>query len=245
MLGLSITAIGLRPMSDCLTIFEELRQPLQLDFLELAIGSPCNTDYDYPNVPIILHDSCLYHNGFRRRLLLNEPRSWKVYADFAATHNVAALSLHAPLRKDCDRTQLESSLRALEQTVQVPVLVEVMPSPEYWCSSLETLVDHSLLLDVSHVLIWHQGDQAMTQETCLGLMECDPSGVCGARRVGAIHLSHNNGYADAHDLIPSEIWFLPYLSEWKQKYFVTYESLPEAQVDYQRLDKRVKKKRAI
>ncbi|BAU15492.1 hypothetical protein LEP3755_60510 [Leptolyngbya sp. NIES-3755] len=228
MLGLSITAIGLRPLPDCLTIFDELRQPLQLDFLELAIGSPCDVDVPYPNVPLILHDSCLYRNGFRCRLMLNEPRSWKPYAEFARSHNVAALSLHAPLRKEFDRTQLEDALKALEEIVQVPVYMEVMPSPEYWCSSVDTLVNHSLLLDVSHVLIWHQGGQVRTEETCLGMLD----------RVRAIHLSHNNGRSDAHDLIPTEIWFASYLNDWKNQYLVTYESLPETQAAYERLDKR-------
>lgn len=228
MLGLSITAIGLRPLSDCLTIFEQLRQPLQLDFLELAIGSPCDIDANYPDVPIILHDSCLYRNGFRCRLLLDQPRSWKPYAEFAATRNVAALTLHAPLRKDIDRPQLENALKALEETVQVPVYVEIMPSPEYWCSSVDTLVEHSLLLDVSHVLIWHQGDQTGTERTCVEMLD----------RVQAIHLSHNNGRADAHDLIPPEIWFASYLSDWTKRYLVTYESLPQTQAAYERLDKR-------
>ncbi|MGG6268179.1 hypothetical protein ACQ4M3_33250 [Leptolyngbya sp. AN03gr2] len=228
MLGLSITAIGLRPLPDCLTIFDELRQPLQLDFLELAIGSPCDVDARYPNVPLILHDSCLYRNGFRCRLMLNEPRSWKPYVEFARSQNVAALSLHAPLRKEFDRSQLEDALKALEETVQVPVYVEVMPSPEYWCSSLDTLVQHPLLLDVSHVLIWHQGDQVRTEETCLEMLD----------RVKAIHLSHNNGRSDAHDLIPIEIWFASYLKDWTQRYLVTYESLPETQAAYERLDKR-------
>ncbi|GAP93779.1 hypothetical protein [Leptolyngbya sp. NIES-2104] len=228
MLGLSITAIGLRPLPDCLTIFDQLRQPLQLDFLELAIGSPCDTDALYPDVPLILHDSCLYRDSFRCRLVLTQPRSWKPYAEFVETHSVAALSVHAPLRKDIDRCQIEDALEALEQTVQVPVFVEVMPSPEYWCSSVDTLVKHPLLLDVSHVLIWHQGDQVETERTCLEMID----------RVKAIHLSHNNGRADAHDLIPSEIWFAPYLSDWTKNYFVTYESLPETQADYERLDKR-------
>ncbi|MBE9010965.1 hypothetical protein IQ250_12175 [Pseudanabaenaceae cyanobacterium LEGE 13415] len=228
MLGLSITAIGLRPLSDCLTIFDQLRQPLQLDFLELAIGSPCEMDANYPNVPLILHDSCLYRNGFRCRLMLNQPRSWKPYAEFVETHEVAALTLHAPLRKDYEQSQLEDALKALEQTVQVPVYVEVMPSPEYWCSSVDTLVQHPLLLDVSHVLIWHQGDRVRTERTCLEMLD----------RVKAIHLSHNNGRADAHDLIPMQIWFASYLDDWKNRYFVTYESLPETQAVYERLDKR-------
>jgi hypothetical protein len=233
MKGLSITAIGLRPLPDCLDIFEQLHQPLQLDFLELAIGSTCTTDAIYPQVPLILHDSCLYHQGIRQRLSLNHPHSWTIYAEFAATHPVAALSLHAPLKRDRTLKELEAALKALEKTVQVPVFIEVMPSPEYWCSSIDSLVDHPLLLDVSHVLIWHQGRAAQTQETSLTLLNDN--------RVGAIHISHNNGAADAHDLIPIDIWFNPYLADWTEKYFVTYESLPEAQAIYERRDKRQKR----
>jgi hypothetical protein len=233
MKGLSITAIGLRPLPDCLAIFQQLHQPLQLDFLELAIGSPCTTDATYPPVPLILHDSCLYHQGIRQRLSLSHPQSWTIYAEFAATHPVIALSLHAPLKRDRTLKELEIALVALEKTVQVPVFIEVMPSPEYWCSSLDSLVDRPLLLDVSHVLIWHQGNSTQTQETCLNLLK--------ANQVGAIHLSHNNGTADAHDLIPTDIWFNPYLQEWTKKYLITYESLPETHALYERLDKRHKR----
>jgi hypothetical protein len=51
-------------------------------------------------------------------------------------------------------------------------------------------------------------------------------------------LSHNNGKADAHDLIPANVWFAPYITDWSERYFVTYESLPEMRSAYERLDKR-------
>lgn len=225
-----MTAIGLRPLTECLDIFDRLRQPLELEFLELAIGTPCPTDAIYPDVPLILHDSCLYRDGIRQRLNLYEPRSWQIYAEFAATHHVAALSLHAPLKRESDRRVVESKLEALESIVGIPVFIEVMPSPEYWCSSLDTLIDFPLLLDVSHVSIWYRGDRALTQHTCLELIASD--------RVKAIHLSHNNGTADTHECIPPDIWFVPYLPTWSQQYWVTYESLPSAQAAYQRLDRR-------
>ena len=78
MLGLSITAIGLRPFRECLSIFKKLQQPMQLDFLELAIGSSCSTDFDYSGIPLILHDSCLYEDGIRKRLNLLHPKTLKV-----------------------------------------------------------------------------------------------------------------------------------------------------------------------
>jgi hypothetical protein len=211
MLGLSITAIGLRPIEECKRIFQILQQPMQLEFLELAIGSPCPVDFEYPSVPLILHDSCLYENNIRKRLDIFRPQTWKPYAKFIANNDVRAV------------------LSKLQTTLQVPVYVEVMPSFEYWCSSLETLVNFPLLLDVSHVLIWHQGDSQQTQQTCLSLIN--------SQQVGAIHLSHNQGKADTHDLIPEHIWFQDAIALWKSKYLVTYESLPIKYSAYERLDK--------
>ncbi len=60
MKGLSITAIGMRNITDCFNIFHTLKQPLKLDFLELAIGSNCDINFDYQDIPLVLHDSCLY-----------------------------------------------------------------------------------------------------------------------------------------------------------------------------------------
>jgi hypothetical protein len=234
MLGLSITAIGMRSLKQCLEIFQTLQSPLQLQYLELAIGSPCGVEMDYGNIPLILHDSCLYQERMRMRLSPLVPKSWQPYARFIAEHNVRAVSLHPPLQRDCGRSHLETALAQMEKTLQVPVFLEVMPAAEYWCSSRDTLVDYPLLLDVSHVLIWHGGDALQTQETCLSLLKTYP--------VGAIHLSHNNGQADAHDLIPASVWFRDRLTQWTNQYFVTYESLPTSQAAYKRLDKRGRKR---
>jgi hypothetical protein len=71
---------------------------------------------------------------------------------------------------------------------------------------------------------------------------CDRVGVrdriLQTHDVGAIHLSHNDGQADRHDLIPDEIWFADRLPAWREKYLVTYESLPIGQAQFERLDKR-------
>ncbi|UBF26337.1 hypothetical protein K9N68_33375 [Kovacikia minuta CCNUW1] len=58
--------------------------------------------------------------------------------------------------------------------------------------------------------------------------------------MGAIHLSHNNGQADAHDLIPESVWFRDRIPQWSTQYFVTYESLPTSQAAYELLDKRAR-----
>jgi hypothetical protein len=230
MLGLSITAIGLRPLADCIDIFQTLQPELGLDFLELAIGSPCPVNFPYPDVPLVLHDHCLYDRGMRLRLDPLRPKSWKPYADFIATHTVQAVSLHPPLQRTVNRATLERSLQQMQQALGVPVYLEVMPAPEYWCSSTATLLDFPLLLDVSHLLIWHDGDPIATAQTSDRLLQ--------THEVGAIHLSHNDGQADRHDLIPADIWFADRLPAWRQEYLVTYESLPIAQAQFERLDKR-------
>jgi hypothetical protein len=219
MLGLSISAIGIRPIEKCLEIFNLFTPSLQLEYLELAIGSNCRIDFPYPNIPLILHDSCLYQQNSRQLLKLSKPETWTIYADFIQQNqNVVAVSIHAPRRWECSRSELERSLLDLQQILQVPVAVEVMPTSDYWCSSLDSLVDFPLLLDVSHILIWQQGNWQETEDTCGKLLR--------SHNIIEIHLSHNQGVADTHDLIPEHIWFDRYIADWRTQYFVTCESLP-------------------
>jgi hypothetical protein len=219
MLGLSISAIGIRPIEECSELFDLFTPSLQLEYLELAIGSNCRIDFDYPNIPLILHDSCLYEKNHRQLLKLSKPETWSIYADFIQQNqHVLAVSIHAPHRWEFTRSELERSLLDLQQVLQVPVAVEVMPADDYWCSSLDSLVNFPLLLDVSHVLIWQQGNYQATENTCRELLK--------SYQIIEIHLSHNQGIADTHDLIPVDVWFEQYISEWRDRYFVTYESLP-------------------
>jgi hypothetical protein len=223
MLGLSISAIGIRPIEKCLEIFDLFTSSLQLEYLELAIGSNCRIDFPYPNIPLILHDSCLYEKNYRQLLKLSKPETWSVYADFIQQNqHVMAVSIHAPRRWECNRSELEHSLLALQQVLQVPVAIEVMPTVDYWCSSLDSLVDFPLLLDVSHILIWQQGNDRATEDTCRELLK--------SCKIIEIHLSHNQGIADTHDLIPVDIWFDRYIPDWRTQYLVTYESLPASLV---------------
>lgn len=229
MKGLSITAIGLRKIDECLQIFHTLKQPLDLEYLELAIGSKCDVNLNYDRLPLILHDSCLYEHHLRYKLDPLQPITWYPYAEFIDNHHVLAVSIHPPLKRLCSQQELETAMAKMQATLKVPVYLEIMPSAQYWCSSDRTLVDFPLLLDVSHVNIWHKGNIKATQETCLNLLN--------SFSVGAIHLSHNQGKVDSHDLIPKEIWFNDYLSEWNQNYYLTYESLPFEYKVYERLDK--------
>ena len=206
MKGLSITAIGMRSLEKCLEIFQILHKPMHLEFLELAIGSPCPVDFDYPSVSLILHDPCLYKQNTRLRLDLLRPKTWQPYAEFIANHDVQAMSIHPPHQHECTKQELETALLNLQETLNVPVYVEVMPFQEYWCSSLKTLVNHPLLLDVSHISIWFKGDHHLAQQTCLYLLN--------SYHIGEIHLSHNEGKADTHDLIPANIWFANLIEKW-------------------------------
>jgi hypothetical protein len=218
MLGLSISAIGIRPTEKCLEIFDLFTPSLQLEYLELAIGSNCRIDFDYSNIPLILHDSCLYEKNNRQLLKISKPETWSVYANFIQQNQrVMAVSIHAPRRWECNRSELEHSLLALQQVLQVPVAIEVMPTIDYWCSSLDSLVDFPLLLDVSHILIWQEGNDRATEATCRELLK--------SHKIIEIHLSHNQGVADTHDLIPEHIWFDRYIADWRDRYLVTYESL--------------------
>jgi hypothetical protein len=56
---------------------------------------------------------------------------------------------------------------------------------------------------------WHGGDAVATQTTSDRLLQ--------THAVGAIHLSHNDGQADRHDLIPADIWFADRIPAWRQK----------------------------
>jgi hypothetical protein len=153
--------------------------------------------------------------------------------------NVLMFSVHPPkkslLRGDEMALRGVTRLRAeLEEYLSIPTCLEVMPNNAYWLSMGDCLwIDKSvpLLLDLSHINIWAQGKEYVTKRWVEELL---PQAM-------GIHLSHNNGKEDSHDLIPKDIWFNPYIKEWAQKLFVTYESLPEEFAEYERLDKKEKK----
>ena len=121
MKGLSISAIGLRSFDECMNIFETLKPTLKLDYLELAIGSKCEINADYQNIPLILHDSCLYDRYFRYKLDSLQAITWKPYADFIISHNVLTVSLHPPQKMRCNYKELEVALNKMQQFLQVPV----------------------------------------------------------------------------------------------------------------------------
>lgn len=230
--GLSCTAIGLRPLRNVLDIAEALRDPLELSFLELAIGVTCHVDDDYDGWPLVLHDSCLSSGPrsrpLRHRFDLLSHASWEPYRRFIERHNVLALSAHAPLRSRIDAEGFERMVRRCSEVLRVPVMVEVMPEPQRWCSSLDSLVDVPLLLDISHVHIWSRGKCDETLRLTEELLS--------RYDVAGLHLSHNNGRRDSHDLIPEDVWYADCLDGWMANRLTTFESLPSVFHQYERLD---------
>jgi hypothetical protein len=59
MIGLSMTAIGQRPLPECLAIYEQLKGLLSLDYLELAVGTRCDLSLIPTDIPLALHARCL------------------------------------------------------------------------------------------------------------------------------------------------------------------------------------------
>jgi hypothetical protein len=147
---------------------------------------------------------------------------------FIDHHNVLAVSAHAPLRSRTNGSDFERMVARCSDALGVPVMVEVMPESQRWCSSLATLVDVPLLLDVSHVHIWSKGNARETQRlTEQILTEHDVAGL---------HLSHNDGRRDSHELIPEDIWYAEYVDDWLPGRLTTFESLPTSYGEYERLD---------
>lgn len=255
MIGLSTTAIGQRPLSECLAIYEKLKAELSLDYLELAVGTRCDLSLIPPDIPLALHDRCLYDGSYKIPFSIAEPESWEEYRQRIIGRDVRIFSVHPPRRGELSLDGLKRHCDALEALLGIPVCLEVMPAPNYWLSAEDfrnqpdALSDIPLLLDISHINLWTKGREAEVKGWVERLLPqahrvhevrrslADPCGI-------AIHLSHNNGRTDSHDIIPSGIWFEKYVAEWNARgLFITYESLPEAFAKYERMDKQQWKKR--
>ena len=115
MIALSLTAIGMRPLCECLEIAEALRDPLQLNAVELAFGVECDVQDDYGSWPLIVHDSCLSADQRRLRLDPLIPSTWRPYRDFVDRNDVRLVSVHPPARRRCTLARLERAICDLEQ----------------------------------------------------------------------------------------------------------------------------------
>ncbi len=240
MKGLSVTAIGARPLEDCLNIFETLKEPLELDFLELAVGSRCDLSKIPKNIPLVIHHRCLFDGLYKLPFSLGQPKTWEAYKQRLSDRKVELVSVHPPIKKEITFDDLKRNRENLESLLGFPVCLEVMPNDSYWLSEEDfratpgRLSDIPILLDISHVNIWARGCAAIAKEWTAKLL---PQAL-------AVHLTHNNGRRDSHDLIPSTIWFNDHIDKWEsQGLILTYESLPEVSAEYERLDKQRTKQR--
>jgi hypothetical protein len=240
MIGLSMTAIGQRALPECLEIYEALKGPLSLDFLELAVGTRCDLSLIPTDIPLALHDRCLYEGAHKLPFSIAEPDSWEGYRQRLAGRDVRLLSVHPPLRSEMSLDGIRRNRDALESQLGIPVCLEVMPAPHYWlsaddfCTQPDALSDIPLLLDISHINLWARGHEAEVRRWGEQIL---PQAI-------AIHLSHNNGRSDSHDLIPEGIWFAESVAQWHADGLsVTYESLPERFAQYERMDKQRQKGR--
>ncbi|MGG6263303.1 hypothetical protein ACQ4M3_35305 [Leptolyngbya sp. AN03gr2] len=232
MIGLSTTAIGMRPMTAAIEIYHKLQEPLSLEYLELAIGTCNDLTNIPPDVPLVIHDRALYQGTQRLPFSLMNPNSWCAYRSLTQQRSVLALSIHPPRLHEAEQDDLRTARSKLEDYLEIPVLIEVMPSCEYHNSKNSIIPAVPLLLDVSHINLWYKGDVEAVKHAVKQLL---PHSV-------GIHLSHNNGKADSHELIPREIWFSEFIEDWGRSLFVTYESLPEHYQQFERLDKQKRHK---
>ncbi|ACB54301.1 hypothetical protein cce_4955 [Crocosphaera subtropica ATCC 51142] len=240
MKGLSVTAIGARPLDECLNIFETLKESLGLDFLELAVGSRCDLSKIPKEIPLVIHHRCLFDGLYKLPFSLAQPETWEEYRQRLRDRNVKMISIHPPMRKEITFDDLKRNRDQFESLLGVPVCLEVMPNDAYWLSeddfrtTPDRVIDIPILLDISHLNIWAKGRSALVQEWTERLL---PQAI-------TVHLSHNNGRRDSHDLIPSDIWFNQHIEKWEtQGLILTYESLPESFAKFERDDKqRMKQK---
>ncbi|WP_232285780.1 hypothetical protein [Crocosphaera chwakensis] len=165
---------------------------------------------------------------------LAHPETWEEYRHRLSDRNVKMISIHPPMKKEITFDELKRNREDLEESLGIPVCLEVMPNDAYWFSEEDfskahgDIKDIPLLLDISHVNIWAKGRSALVQEWTEYLL---PQAI-------AVHLSHNNGRRDSHDLIPSTIWFNQQIEEWESRGLIlTYESLPENYGAFERADK--------
>jgi hypothetical protein len=240
MFTLSCTSIGLRPIDECLLIYLNLQNELNIRGLELAVGCLVNIEEVFDNdLNIYLHDRCLYKtvNGIRKRLNFLDPSTHDDIAKFISRNRVKAISYHGPLKNSIDLKDFDAAIDLLSFNLNTPVWVETMINNQYHYGDLDSIGKHDLLIDISHINIWAKGNHELTEKIVLNLL--DTYGV----KVKQIHLSHNNSRSDSHEMIPTNIWFKKYLDEWNKKYVVTYESLPVEYAEFERLDKKGAKDR--
>jgi hypothetical protein len=228
--GLSTTAIGGRPFNEALAIYEELKPLLNLDYLELAIGTKAVVSMIPHDLPIVIHNDWVYKGYNRLRANLLQDEGWEKYKELTTTHNIVAFSWHFPKREA--NLSLDRILKRrveLEVYLGRPFSLEIMPTKEYFGDYNdhveERLLGVPLCVDLSHLNIWARGKSKLAIEYLKQL------------RAGAVcyHVSTNYGFQDSHNLIPKGSWVQNWLNEISPAEFVTYEALPQAYSKFDRI----------
>jgi hypothetical protein len=223
MRGLSITSIGKRGITECVNIYQTLEPALHLEYLELAVGSRNDLQL-IPDVNLALHHRCLFDGTYRLPFSLLDKSSWVEYKQRLEGRRLLFFSVHPPERKECEWEDVVRARCELEEYLQIPIAVEIMPAPHYWGYKDDPLTDVPLCFDISHVNLWAEGNAASAMRWVEILYD----------HMLEVHLSHNDGKCDSHDMIPEDVWFKDV--EWSAP-FITYESLPVKWRAYERLDK--------
>lgn len=260
---LSATACTGRTFDDFLEIYQILKEPLNLQGLEVAVGIPFTTD-DISKIKQAGINTVLWHDAFWFVDGKKQETYPSVAAEYFALHklfcdadiNVPLWSIH-PYKTHKPQAMWTEELYQDFCQEHWTDLEYVLPrdsvedSDYYWqardfmiafenmlpnapCyNNLQAILDSSVPMCIDYSHV-NIWCKNNREQT---IIEC----LLATRRATEIHLSSNKGYRDSHDYITPDEWFIPYLDmiqKSKNYLYITYESLPIEYKQYGRLDKR-------
>ncbi|MCA6430235.1 MAG: hypothetical protein IM613_12440 [Cytophagales bacterium] len=258
---LSTTACTGRSFDAFLEIYKILKEPLDLQGLELAVGIPFTTD-DILKIKQAGIDTVLWHDAFWFVGNRKQETYPSVAAEYFALHslfssmgvNVPLWSIHpykshkpqAAWTDDLLHDFCLSNWDKLEYQLpqdaqddewvycnrQLSIVLENMLPNAPCYNNLQ-----SILQSYSKFCI----DYSHVNIWCKNnreqtMLQC----LLATSKAAEIHLSSNKGYRDSHDYIPADEWFMGCIDHIEKMYslYITYESLPVEYKQYGRLDKR-------
>jgi len=262
---LSTTACTGRSFDEFLEIYQILKEPLNLQGLEVAIGINFTTD-DIPKIKQASIDTVLWHDAFWFVDNHKQETYPTVIAEYFDLHelfcqndiNVPLWSIH-PYKSHRPEAMWTD---ALYQDFHIEYWADfeyVLPrdsdcgSHYYYTSRNFQIVFENMLPNAP----CYNNLESILQSSrynnfCIDyshinvwcnnnreqtIIEC----LLATEKAEEIHLSSNKGRRDSHDYIEENEWFMPYLNSIEQTHkhlYITYESLPIKYKEYGRLDKR-------
>lgn len=236
-IGLSTTAIGARPFSECLQIYRTLAPDLNLEFLELAIGSRAYINEIPTDLPLMIHNDWVYSpDRLRWQLSLDRDDNWEHYKALTRTHQVLGFSFHFPKHDAMPLDRVLRRRQELEDYLERPFSLELMPDANWHGCAADfaagLLTGVPLCVDLSHLNIWAKNVSHLALRLTAQLI---PQAV-------SWHVSVNQGIDDSHDLIPCGHWVEETIESLKLTNVpITYEALPIKYATYERRDKQRKR----